>query len=325
MVTKPEVASFHKIIRASQTDIEMIGPPNPRDVMQASTKGLLDKMVKVTPEVVEFFKPAAEKMLQQSDGSKVLAAALATMSGFTHVPQPRSLLTQKTGYVTIRILARPGRLNGFGQILHTLSELLDKEIKSQDIGSHELIEDRAAQKTGAMVDLPAAAAMQLLQNASVKNPKLNGIQVDRPKALSLDHIVANCPPERATNRGNRFGGRSGFRSPRGNRSRGGGGGNRFGNQRDRWNDFGYGDNDDGSSFPRRGRSFTDRTSRFRQQSDDDDDFDDDVDVDSFYSRGESSHDRRSKFNRSNRSRFGDRNSGGRGRPSRRVHADNFDW
>ena len=317
MVTKADVPSFHRIIRASQTDIEMVGPPNPRDVMQASTKGVLEKMVKVTPEVIQFFKPAAEKMLERSKGPDVLAAALATMSGFTRVPQPRSLLTQQDGFVTVRILAPPGRLNGFANILHTLSELLDKEINTQSIGRHEMINDRTSQMTGAMVDLPAATAMQILENASIKNPKLKGVVVDRPKALTLDQIAASCPPERSTSRGSRYGGGSRFRSSRDGRSRGGGSGGRFGNWRSRFDDD-LDDYDVDESGPARrgGGSFGGRFSRFRQQDDDDD-------GDSFFRRG-GSNDRRSRFSRSDRSGYDDRFSSSR-RSSRRVGADNFDW
>ena len=61
-------------------------------------------------QVIEFFIPAAEKLLSSGAPSLLLAAALASMSGFTRVPQPRSMLTYEEGYVTLRIMGAPGGL-----------------------------------------------------------------------------------------------------------------------------------------------------------------------------------------------------------------------
>ncbi len=52
--------------------------------------------------------------------TQVLAAALAAMSGFRSVPQPRSLLTSETGMVTLRLLAKRGQVDGFTSLLKAL-------------------------------------------------------------------------------------------------------------------------------------------------------------------------------------------------------------
>ncbi len=58
--------------------------------------------------MVEFFVPAAERLLSSEQPSRVLAAALAALAGFRHVPQPRSLLTYEVGFVTLRLLTNRG-------------------------------------------------------------------------------------------------------------------------------------------------------------------------------------------------------------------------
>lgn len=64
--------------------------------------------LQVDNSVIEFFIPAAERLLSSDQPSRVLAAALASMAGFRHVPQPRSLLTYETGLVTLRLLTNKG-------------------------------------------------------------------------------------------------------------------------------------------------------------------------------------------------------------------------
>jgi len=224
MVTKDELHVFNKIVRDSKTAIEMIGPPHPRDVMQASTKHVLDKIKDVQPEVLKFFEPAATKLVAAGNGTQVLAAALASMSGFVKVPRPRSLLTQNEGMVTLRFLARPGRITTIETILTILTDLLDQPGIDRHLGQHENVRDDATQMTGLMVDVPSSMAMQVLESASNKSPKLKGVRVDRPKALTLEQLMAQNPPQRGnssngrgrSNRGGFNSGRGGFR---GNRSR----------------------------------------------------------------------------------------------------------
>lgn len=71
MVDRQDTRAFSKILRESQTKIEMIGPPAPREVMQASAKSVLQKMQVVQPEVVKFFQPAAEKVIQTGNQAEV--------------------------------------------------------------------------------------------------------------------------------------------------------------------------------------------------------------------------------------------------------------
>lgn len=221
MVTREELSAFYKIIKASETDIEMIGPPNPRDVMHSSTKHVLERMQQVQPEVLKFFEPAATKLMKSGDGAQVLAAALASLSGFAKVPKPRSLLTQEEGKVTLRFLARPGRINGIGGIMNVMTELLGQQSAGRALGQSESIKDEATQMTGILVEMPSMMAMQVLEKASEKNSSLSGIRVDRPKALTLDQIMKHCPPDSSSSKGGRGGRGRGGRGRSDGRGRGG--------------------------------------------------------------------------------------------------------
>ena len=83
---------------------EMIGSPSPADVMTQASRNALTQLDKVDSEVVDFFVPAAERLMTSDNPSRVLAAALASMSGFSKVPKPRSLLTYEAGMTTLKLL-----------------------------------------------------------------------------------------------------------------------------------------------------------------------------------------------------------------------------
>lgn len=48
----------------------------------------------VDKAIVQFFKPAADKVMGSADPTAAMAAALAALSGVTSIPKPRSLLAQ---------------------------------------------------------------------------------------------------------------------------------------------------------------------------------------------------------------------------------------
>lgn len=55
---------------------------------------VVNRLDQVSPEVLEFFHPAAQVVMASADPLGAMAAALATLSGITERPKPRSLLTQ---------------------------------------------------------------------------------------------------------------------------------------------------------------------------------------------------------------------------------------
>lgn len=241
MVTKDEVHGFHRTLRETKTEIEMIAPPTPRDVMQSSTKHVLEKMTKVQPEVLKFFEPAAQKLMGTGDGEQILAASLALLAGFHKVPTQRSLLTQEDGKVTVRLLARPGRMSNLGSVIGVVSEILGHKLDSQDIGKVEMISDKETSMTGALFDLPLECAMQLLKNAAESGDELKGVRVDRPKSLSFQQILAQCQPNSKSSK--RGGSRNGNRSSR----------NSYGSRNDRGN-WRSGNRSNDRGYDRRGRN-----------------------------------------------------------------------
>lgn len=58
---------------------------------------------------------------------QVLAAALASMSGFQKVPRPKSLLTQEEGLVSLRIQAKSGRLETTGHVMRVVGDLAGED------------------------------------------------------------------------------------------------------------------------------------------------------------------------------------------------------
>ena len=71
-------------------DLEIMGPPQPQAVLNASAKQVLRRLDNIDPKLKEFFMPAAQTVMQQhSDPTDALCAALAALSGLLEVPLPR--------------------------------------------------------------------------------------------------------------------------------------------------------------------------------------------------------------------------------------------
>ncbi|KAF5828319.1 P-loop containing nucleoside triphosphate hydrolase protein [Dunaliella salina] len=98
--------------------------------------------------VIDFFVPTADKLLASDQPARVLAASLAALAGFRAAPQPRSLLTYEEGLTTLRLLARPGQIDGWKSLSRSLGMLLktakiNKPIEST-IGKIKVVEDSKA-------------------------------------------------------------------------------------------------------------------------------------------------------------------------------------
>ena len=55
---------------------------------------MVGRLDEVSPEVLQFFEPAAQIVMASADPMKAMAAALDTLSGIPERPSSRSLLTQ---------------------------------------------------------------------------------------------------------------------------------------------------------------------------------------------------------------------------------------
>jgi ATP-dependent RNA helicase DDX21 len=176
--------------------------------------------------VIEFFEPAAEKLLASAQPARVLAAALAAMSGFRSVPSPRSLLTGQEGLVSLRLLGPRGKVDGFKTLVAALNRMLGSSTDvARSLGKMRLVTDPETKLEGAVFDTPAAVAMQLA--AAVDVATSMGLQLDRPTTLPLDVAELTLGrrsgrPPMADRGGSRWGGRDRDGGGWGGRGRDGG-------------------------------------------------------------------------------------------------------
>lgn len=70
-------------------NLGIMGPPGPKQVMEASAKQVLRRLDNIDDEVKAFFHPAAKLVMAQSDPEDALCRALAALSGLIEVPKPR--------------------------------------------------------------------------------------------------------------------------------------------------------------------------------------------------------------------------------------------
>jgi len=135
LFTAREARSVGQILRQTKTErAEMHGPPPPEEVMTKASRNVLTSLDKVESGVIKFFEPVATQLMSSQDPTRVLAAALAQISGFTQVPQPRSLLTYESGMQTLKLLGEgkgagaPGRVDGFSSL---------GKVRREDLGEGE--------------------------------------------------------------------------------------------------------------------------------------------------------------------------------------------
>ena len=93
--------------------------------MNQASRNVLSQLDKVDNDVIDFFVPAAERLMTSESPARVLAAALASMSGFRKPPRPRSLLTYEEGLMTLRILGGTG-MDGFAGLTKVLAAICKK-------------------------------------------------------------------------------------------------------------------------------------------------------------------------------------------------------
>jgi ATP-dependent RNA helicase DDX21 len=229
LFTRRETQYLRKIVReVGVANLEIMGPPGPKEVMESSAKQVLRRLDNVDEDVKAFFMPAAEAVMATSDPKDAMCAALAALSGLMDVPKPRSLLTQEVGYTTVRVMSRAGRITKGGHIMTIVRNVLGEEATSE-VGRFRMLTDEKAGTQGAAFDLPDELAAKMQANAEELTSR--GFDLDMPKSLPLEEERPGA---------SRFGGgmRSNFRGrtdrdARGSRGygsdrRGGGGGSSYG-------------------------------------------------------------------------------------------------
>jgi len=228
LFTEKEVRTLGLILRQTKVEnAELVGAPEPREVLTRCAKSVLGQLDKVDGDVIDFFVPAAEKLLASPTPSRVLAAALAALGGFRRAPQPRSLLTYEEGLVTARIMGPRGAIDGWNSLNKVLKAVLKKAKYERDIeyaiGKIKTLEDREKNMDGAAFDLPVEEAALILDSDLVIEAAAKlGYVLDKPRTLPLDVKAMAATGERGGRFGRSGGGGGGY--GRGGDRRGGYGG-----------------------------------------------------------------------------------------------------
>ncbi|XP_073118628.1 DEAD-box ATP-dependent RNA helicase 3A, chloroplastic [Henckelia pumila] len=210
-------SSQRRTVKSLERDVgckfEFISPPSIQEVLESSAEQVVSTLSGVHPESIEYFTPTAQKLMEQK-GVDALAAALATLSGFSQPPSSRSLITHEQGLVTLQLTRETGYSRGYLSARSLTGFLSDVYSSAADeIGKIHLIADEKVQ--GAVFDLPEEIAKELLNkelppgNTITKITKLPPLQDDGPPS---DYYGKFSNNERRPQRGSRDS--RGFRSSR---------------------------------------------------------------------------------------------------------------
>ena len=235
MHTDRESYMIRRIKKETGCEFRTIGIPSSTEVMDACAVTASNVLTKVDDELLPYFSPAAARLLPadtDEEVTKLLAAALAAISGQTEAPPPRSLLTGAPNSCTYMVLDREGSEPAIraGDLLRALTEI-DRKL-ADGCGKIRFMES----KNGLCFDIDAAY-MKDLETVT----DLNGFD------LSVCTILPDLMAEQTRERRSGFGGRGGRGGGRGygrggGRGRGGGGGFE---RRGRGGGRGYGGDRDG--------------------------------------------------------------------------------
>ncbi|KAK6481940.1 nucleolar RNA helicase 2-like isoform X1 [Huso huso] len=125
-----------------------VGVPTATDIIKASSKDAVRFLDSVPATAIEYFRVAAEKLVEERGAVEALAAALAHISGATAIEQ-RSLLNSDAGYVTMTCTCSV-EMHNIGYAWKALKEQLGEEV-DQKVQRMNFLKG----KTGVCFDVPA--------------------------------------------------------------------------------------------------------------------------------------------------------------------------
>ncbi|KAL2477795.1 DEAD-box ATP-dependent RNA helicase 3 [Forsythia ovata] len=181
-------SSQRRTVKSLERDVgckfEFISPPSVQEVLESSAEQVVATLSGVHPESVKYFTPTAQKLMER-EGVNALAAALATLSGFSRPPSSRSLISHEQGLVTLQLTRETGYSRGYLSARSVTGFLSDVYSAAADeVGKIQIIADEKLQ--GAVFDLPEEIAKELLNkelppgNTITKITKLPALQDDGP-------------------------------------------------------------------------------------------------------------------------------------------------
>ncbi|XP_062864324.1 nucleolar RNA helicase 2 isoform X2 [Trichomycterus rosablanca] len=190
-----------------------VGVPTANDIIKSSSKDAVRFLDSVPAAAVEYFRKAAESLIEERGAVEALAAALAHISGATSLEQ-RSLLNSDSGYTTF-VLNCSMEMHNIGYAWRGLKEQLGEEIDNQIKGMTFL-----KGKKGVCFDVPADKVKEIQDKWQDSRRWQLAIATELPE---LEESMQRSSGGKFGGRGGRPGGRGGFRSGfRGNNSQFGG-------------------------------------------------------------------------------------------------------
>ncbi|XP_067858751.1 nucleolar RNA helicase 2 [Heptranchias perlo] len=106
-----------------------VGVPTANDIVKASCKDAIRSLDSVPASAIDYFRTAAENLIEERGALEALAAALAHISGAKSIEQ-RSLLNSDTGYTTM-VLTCSTEMHNLGYAWRGLKEQLGEAVDSK--------------------------------------------------------------------------------------------------------------------------------------------------------------------------------------------------
>ncbi|KAK7140795.1 hypothetical protein R3I94_013164 [Phoxinus phoxinus] len=190
-----------------------VGVPTANDIVQSSSKDAVRFLDSVPASAVEYFRAAANELIEARGAVEALAAALAHISGATSLEQ-RSLMSSDAGFATMT-LSCSQEMHNIGFAWRGLKEQLGDEI-DEHIRRMTFLKG----KKGVCFDVPAAKLKEIQDKWQDGRRWQLAVATELPEMEQNPHLTGERTPGGFGGRG--FGGRGGGFGGRGGGGRGGG-------------------------------------------------------------------------------------------------------
>ncbi|XP_036590571.1 ATP-dependent RNA helicase DDX50 [Trichosurus vulpecula] len=182
-----------------------VGVPTTMDLVKSRSMDAIRSLASVSFVAVEFFRPSAQRLIEEKGAVDALAAALAHISGASSF-EPRSLINSDKGFVTM-ILQSPEELQDISTARKELSRKLSSDTMSRIVRMCLL-----KGKMGVCFDIPTSES-ELMQAEWNDSDWILSVPDALPELEEYyDGRRSSNTRQRGGRSGGRFGGRSGGRS-----------------------------------------------------------------------------------------------------------------
>ncbi|RIA87478.1 P-loop containing nucleoside triphosphate hydrolase protein [Glomus cerebriforme] len=99
---KPQEEYLLQIIeRGARIQFQIVGPPQPQDIISATANDAVKNLESVESSVLPYFHSTAKELIERQGAIEALSAALAYISGYSGGIKKRSLMSATEGYTTL--------------------------------------------------------------------------------------------------------------------------------------------------------------------------------------------------------------------------------